>query len=124
MCTHMYSEINPLNTTCLQFSRVLTHALVGKHEFEREQCAVFVNVYGSTTVSLIFTCDSEHIVLGTMGSAQESFLLKCQAQSQHKRLESRLRGNSLSKSKIKLWLSCMISIREHGKMISERRVEK
>lgn len=50
---------------------------------------------------LCFTCDSEHMAVGPSGSAQESFLLKCQEQSQHKRLESWLRGNSLSKSKIK-----------------------
>lgn len=47
------------------------------------------------------TCDSKHIAAGTLGSALESFLLKCQEQSQYKRLESRLRENSLSKSKIK-----------------------
>lgn len=56
MCTHMYSETNPLNSTCLQFNRVLTHAMGGKHEseFEREHCAGFLNVYNCTTVSVMF----------------------------------------------------------------------
>ena len=52
----MHSESNLAILTCLQFSRVLTHAKGGKHEseFEREDRGGFLNVYSRTSASVMF----------------------------------------------------------------------
>ncbi len=56
MCTQMLSETNSADLTRLKFNRVLTHAKGGNREseFEREQCAGFLNVYSCISVSVMF----------------------------------------------------------------------
>lgn len=83
VCTHMHPETNSADLTCLQFSGVLTHAKGGNLNLKEKTVVDFWMFTVALRFLLCFACDSEHMVVGTLGSAQESFLLKCQEQSQH-----------------------------------------